>query len=214
MHFRSPFLNFRGTYDESKSRLIRTAVIMKEDLLRYDDWNSKSLEFIHSLQDSVDILMALSNYRKTALRFSEWFQKEQEKIHRDELKGFKEKEGGLLALQLKDKLTRCLNNPSHRTCSESSLLFHILHRKNFEELSGLDFDIDERIDLVISMLSNRFEVTREMRDLIINVYNLPEFTPISSTPDNQDSLNRYISQFRQKIAFLLIRISRWLSPVN
>jgi len=174
-HFVSPLLSFRTEWGPGREKPVRTAVLRKDELLRFDGWNAAAKRYLDEAPDLIDFQEAVRNYHSRVLMFYEWFQRQQESVHMEELAEFRKKEGELLRLQLEDKLERCLATKDERICSEASLYFHIFTRPDFERLALAKEDPEERLIAALEILGERFDVDSALEEKVRKVYNIDGF---------------------------------------
>jgi hypothetical protein len=174
-HYRSPHMNYRTAWDPGGAPSSTTAIILKEDLLLFDGWNKQARSYLDQIEGGVDVLSIAKVYRTKVLSFYEWFQTEQERIHRDELEDFKAKEAELLRLQLEDKLDRCLSTGDSLDCSEQSLFLHMFLKRDYEQLSELQPRSRDRAELAISLVRERFDINDQLAAKLRNAYGQPGF---------------------------------------
>lgn len=174
-HYVSPLLSFQSAWNSGQKRPVRSAVLRKEELVRFKGWNAAAKQYLQDSTDSIDFLVAVRNYHSQVLEFYTWFQTHQERVHMDELSEFKKKEGELLRVQLEDKIDRCLAAKDERTCSEASLFFHIFTKPDFERLASAPRSPESRSDIVLKILKDRFDVHADLEGRLDEVYSLDVF---------------------------------------
>jgi hypothetical protein len=182
-HYRSPHMNYTTVWDQGGAPSSTTAIIMKEDLLAFDGWNLQAKAYLETVADGVDVIAIAVAYRTKVLEFYEWFQTEQERIHRDELSAFGQREAELLRLQLLDKLDRCLRTLDPFDCGERSLFFHMFDRSDYDQLSKSPPRSADRADAAISIVRKRFDIDDALADKIRRVYTLPGFSYYEESPN-------------------------------
>lgn len=195
-HYRSPHIAFQTSWVEDPDQRIRRAIILIEDLLSYDKWSALAMEYINDLDNGVDILNVTNRYRSKVFDFYDWFQKEQEKIHQDDLSKFKQKEGELLQLQIQNKLEQILAGLDNRRSSELSLFSNVFLKSDYDALSIIGQNRTRRADRAIELLEKRFVVSDNIRSQLHKVYLLPNFVFYGVEPKEKSLLSRFKSWFR------------------
>ena len=174
-HYVSPLLSFQSAWNSGQERPVRTAVLRKDELLRFDGWNAAAKQHLNGSPDSIDFLVAMRNYHSQVLEFYTWFQSHQEQVHMDELSEFRKKEGELLRVQLEDKLDRCLTAKDEQKCSEGSLFFHIFTKPDFEKLALAPNSPGRRLKIALEILRQRFDVDAGLEDKLGEAYAMDTF---------------------------------------
>ena len=175
-HYKSPHISYLTAWDDPASQPLRTAIILQEDLLAFDEWGEKAMEYLAAADRGVDILEATEKYRTSVLKFYEWFQTKQNEIHAADLQEFRQKEGRLLRLLLEDKLDRCIATPDGRSCAERTLFFHVFLKADYEQLAGVPRTPDARSKKALELLASRMPTDAQLREKLETAYAQPAFS--------------------------------------
>ena len=185
-HYRSPFIGFVTHWEHQSDSTQRTAVIFKEDLASFAKWPGPARAYISSLDRGVEIVPLCREYRAKVLKFYEWFQLQQNEIHRDELARFEEKEAQLLRLQLEDMLDRCIASRDDLRCSEQALFFHIFLMGDYQILAD-QASLPARAEEAIRLLEHRFPIGDTLKNKIRIAYSVPGFRVYLSRKSRPES---------------------------
>jgi len=185
-HYRSPHMSFRTAWQDVDNSPVHTAIISRDDLRSFNDWNSHAKRFIDDCGEGVDIVNVTRLYREKILSFYDWFQKEQGRIHKEDLESFRNKEAELILLQIRHRLRFMLEHPDDIGCSEQSLFFQIFLKSDFDELVNIDPRSESRVERAIELLNGRFKVPEDIQAGIRKVYNLPTFRFVNKPSESNE----------------------------
>lgn len=174
-HYQSPHMNYVTAWDEEGNAQRRAAIIRKEDLVEFDDWNEYSKQFVESIELGVDILDVAGRYRVKVLEFYKWFQLRQSEIHSEELEKFGKKEAELQRVQVEDRLERYTVAPSDERNTERGLFFGIFTASEFIELEELGNEAKRRASRSVQLLEKHFPISEHMKEQVGDLYESPGF---------------------------------------
>jgi len=168
-HYDLPAIVSTTKYIASPPSLTQTLLMKKADLIRFD-WNSKSLEYLNSNEDDIDLIVLIDSYFRIVEEFYVWFKKAQEKIHSLEIIAVDKKRREIANLAMPDLILATLSFPGCNYEHFEKSISSILSIEEQNEISLKDSELSVRFEAVLNLLKRKFDISIELINRIETIY--------------------------------------------
>jgi hypothetical protein len=170
-HYRTLSLLYVTKYTRETQEEVREVALQIDDLLSYDGWSATAKQFFEGKRGNVAISKPIQDYHDKVLRFYEWFQREQYRIHQEDILEYKTKEAEMVLIQLEAQLNVIIVNFENRSQDYIDNPFrYIFSNEDMEELESIPLNEPNRASRVLALLNSYFLVPEHIKELIQALY--------------------------------------------
>jgi hypothetical protein len=176
-HYKAPNIAVRVSVTPGPEGSIerKTVEISLKDLEIFDGWTSLSKKYLRTIQESMDVLKVLSEYKTKVMEFYKWFQACQIEIHKDEFELYRDKQRQIFLLMLERNIEGCFQNKDNMPFRGEEIFHMIFKPKDFEEISKIPAETPNRVQRAIELAEMHFAIPKEVRQKLILLYQEPGF---------------------------------------
>jgi hypothetical protein len=170
-HYSAPRISIHMTY--SGGRLVRKVQLPLDSLLAFNDWE-KAKAYLSTLEGDVDLQQVATTYHDKVLAFHRWIQEQHEKVYAEDFQRFRDKERGVLLLQLESNIEHHLLalSKGNTMLKKLDVFTHVLSSGDFAQLEKPSLTSQEQAHLAIALYEQKLEVPlpERIKERIFHLY--------------------------------------------
>jgi hypothetical protein len=169
-HYGLPFMYFQTSWNRAQPEIKRT-IHLSNDALKEFDWDLRSLEYLNSQVNDINLTTLIDTYQKKVMEFYEWFQSRQEQIHDAEFKKVEGIKAKMRRLALPDILNATLQFPNiDRANFEGSILRFL---SNDEQIVFALMETDSKAEFLLIVFKAMADISPAIEKRIRELYSTP-----------------------------------------